>query len=284
MTDGALRGADAGAPLRVGRVDFINTFPVRWAFRRHVPTDLAEEVVGVPTRLNALLADGAVDVANVSSIEYARHADEYVLLPSLCVGSRGAVGSVHLVTDRPLARLRSIAATSQSATSVVLARTLFPAAEIRAEDAEADARLLIGDQALRSAFDDPTPHHDLGALWREHTGLPMVFAVWAARRRPTDENGADDAALHDGRLAALDAGLTACVAEAERNAAAVARDAAARYPFPAGYLARYFERLRYSFGPRERAGLLRFYELAQEAGVLDTVPSLRFSSAAPAPV
>ncbi|MEI8320249.1 MAG: MqnA/MqnD/SBP family protein, partial [Planctomycetia bacterium] len=41
--------------------------------------------------------------------------------------------------------------------------------------------LLIGDEALRSAIEDPTPHHDLGELWFERTGLPMVFAVWAAR-------------------------------------------------------------------------------------------------------
>ena len=44
------------------------------------------------------------------------------------------------------------------------------------------AKLLIGDAALKSAFEDPTPHHDLGRLWLERTGLPMVFAVWAARR------------------------------------------------------------------------------------------------------
>ncbi len=32
------------------------------------------------------------------------------------------------------------------------------------------------------AFEDPTPHHDLGRLWLERTGLPMVFAVWAVPR------------------------------------------------------------------------------------------------------
>ena len=107
---------------------------------------------------------------------------EYVLLPSLCVGSDGAVESVQLVTQLPLPAVQSIAVTSASATSVALVRMLFPHAEIRSEGAEADARLLIGDEALSSAFSDPTPHHDLGALWRERTGLPMVFAVWAARR------------------------------------------------------------------------------------------------------
>ncbi len=254
--------------LRVGRVDYINTFPVRWALDRHLPEGLAEEVVGVPTALNALLEEGAVDVANVSSVEYARHADRYVLLPSLCVGSCGAVESVQLVSEAPLAAVRSVAVTAQSASSVVLVRTLFPAADVRPEHAAADARLLIGDEALRSAFTDPTPHHDLGALWRERTGLPMVFAVWAA-------------CVEDERLPALDRALRGAVEEAAANATAVARAAAARYALPAGFLARYFEKLRYRFGPRERAGLLHFYELARRVGALDEAPPLRFAQGAP---
>jgi chorismate dehydratase len=251
--------------IRLGRVDFINTFPIAWRLARHLEPGSAEEVVGVPTRLNALLAAGEVDVANVSSVEYAVHPDRYVLLPSLCVGSDGAVESVQLVTPRPLPAVRSIAVTAQSAASVALSRVLFPAAEILPEGAEADARLLIGDEALRSAFEDPTPHHDLGALWRERTGLPMVFAVWAAR-------------VGTPGLAALDQALAAAVADAAANAAEVAREAAVRYGYPAGFVARYFEKLRYRFGERERAGLARFFELAAERGVLVEAPPLRFAA------
>ena len=251
--------------IRLGRVDYINTFPLAWSLARHLGDGLAEEVVGVPTTLNALLRAGDVDVANVSSVEYARNHSEYVLLPSLCVGSDGAVESVQLVTDVPLPAVRSISVTGQSASSVVLVRTLFPTAEIRAEGEMADARLMIGDEALRSAFDDPSPHHDLGALWRERTGLPMVFAVWAAR---VGTPGLDE----------LDRALAGAVADAHEHSADVARAAATRYGYPAGYLARYFEKLRYRFGERERAGLARFFELAHGAGALDEVPSLRFVS------
>jgi chorismate dehydratase len=251
--------------IRLGRVDYINTFPLAWSLARHLGDGLAEEVVGVPTTLNALLRAGDVDVANVSSVEYARNHAEYVLLPSLCVGSDGAVESVQLVTDVPLPAVRSIAVTGQSASSVVLVRTLFETAEIRAEGDDADACLMIGDEALRSAFDDPRPHHDLGALWRERTGLPMVFAVWAAR---VGTPGLDQ----------LDRALAGAVADAHEHSADVARAAASRYGYPAGYLARYFEKLRYRFGERERAGLARFFELAHGAGALDEVPSLRFVS------
>ena len=45
-------------PLRVGRVDFINTFPLAWSLaQRH--DGAIDEVLGVPTELNALLAAGA---------------------------------------------------------------------------------------------------------------------------------------------------------------------------------------------------------------------------------
>jgi len=57
---------------------------------------------------------------------------------------------------------------------------LLPEAEHVPLGEGADAKLLIGDAALKSAFEDPTPHYDLGRLWLERTGLPMVFAVWAA--------------------------------------------------------------------------------------------------------
>jgi chorismate dehydratase len=255
--------------LRLGRVAFINTFPVEWALARHLDPGEVREVAAVPTELNRMLAAGELDVANVSSIEYARNPERYVLLPSLCVGSDGAVESVQLVTPLPLPAVHSIAVTSASATSVVLAQVLVPHAEILEEGAEADAKLLIGDAALESAFSDPTPHHDLGALWRERTGLPMVFAVWAAQR----DCDAD-------ALARIDRALRAAVAEASEHADLVAKAAGERHGFPAGYLARYFEKLRYGFGERERAGLERFYALAVERGALGSAPELRFADTA----
>src|SRR6185436_6021203 len=139
-----------------------------------------EEITGVPTELNRLLLDGQLDIAPISSIEYARHASSLRLLPRLCVSSEGAVESIQLVTKTPLERVRVVAVTPESATSVVLTKVLFPDAEHVPLGEDAEARLLIGDAALRSSFEDPTPHYDLGRLWQERTGLPMVFAVWAA--------------------------------------------------------------------------------------------------------
>ena len=229
-----------------------------------------EQVTGVPTQLNRMLIDGEIDVAPISSIEYARNAGRLTLMPRLCVSSEGAVDSIQLITRKPLEQVRSVAVTPESATSVVLTKVLLGDVELVPLDRPADARMLIGDAALRSAFEDPTPHHDLGRLWQERTGLPMVFAVWACRE-----------GVGEG-LAELERAHLRSLALARSEPEHLARRASEQYGWPAGFLARYFEKLRYHFGPRERDGLMRFFELAHLAGELDQVPELRFVELEPA--
>src|SRR6185503_20166031 len=103
-----------------------------------------DEYQGVPTDLNRALLGGECDLAPISSIEYARHADRLRLLPRLCVSSEGAVDSIQLVSRVPLERVASVAVTPESATSVVLTRILLPEAEHVPLGEEADAKLLIG--------------------------------------------------------------------------------------------------------------------------------------------
>ena len=245
--------------VRLGRISYVNMAPVFFRLAADV-----DEVQGVPTELNRRLLDGEIDVAPISSIEYARYADRLRLLPRLCVSSEGAVDSIQLVTRLPLQRVRTVAVTPESATSVVLTKVLLPGADHVPLGEESDATLLIGDAALKSAFEDPTPHWDLGRLWLERTGLPMVFAVWAAPE-PVAAG-----------LAELEAALVASVRHARAEPEALAYEASARYGYPAGFLARYFEKLRYSFGPRERAGLYTFLEMARDVGELEHVPEFRF--------
>jgi chorismate dehydratase len=245
--------------IRLGRISYVNMAPVFYRLDAEV-----EEIQGVPTELNRRLLVGELDIAPISSIEYARNADRLRLLPRLCVGSEGAVDSIQLVSRKPLEQVRTVAVTPESATSVVLTKVLLPEADHLPLGEQADAKLLIGDAALKSAFEDPTPHHDLGRLWLERTGLPMVFAVWACPEP-----------LHGG-LAELEDALVASVRLARAEPEQLAHEASDRYGYPAGFLARYFEKLRYRFGPRERAGLMTFLELARDAGELDEVPELRF--------
>ena len=247
--------------IRLGRISYVNMAPVFYRLDAEV-----DEVAGVPTDLNARLLAAEIDLAPISSIEYARNAERLRILPRLCVSSEGAVDSIQLVSRKPLEQVRSVAVTPESATSVVLVKVLLPEAAHVPLGETADAKLLIGDAALKSAFEDPTPHYDLGRLWLERTGLPMVFAVWAAPEP-----------IADG-LAELEDALVASVRLARAEPEQLAYEASERYGYPPGFLARYFEKLRYRFGPRERAGLYTFLELARDAGELDEVPELRFVS------
>jgi chorismate dehydratase len=247
--------------IKLGRISYVNMAPVFFRLDAEV-----EEIVAVPTALNRMLVAGELDVAPISSIAYARHASTLRLLPRLCVSSEGAVESIQLISKTPFERIRSVAVTPESATSVVLTKVLLPDAEQVPLGEEAEAKLLIGDAALRSAFEDPTPHYDLGRLWLERTGLPMVFAVWAAPEPVHPE------------LVELEDALVDSVRQARAEPEQLAFESSERYGYPAGFLARYFEKLLYRFGPRERAGLYTFLEMARDVGELEEVPELRFVS------
>ncbi len=246
--------------LRLGRISYANMAP---PFFDLSGVDV-EEVPGVPTELNAMLLQGAIDVAPMSSIEYGRNADKLRLLPRLCVSAEGAVDSIQLITRTPLEQVRVVAVTPESATSVVLTKVLLGDVELVPLGEPAEATMLIGDAALRSTFEDPTPHYDLSRLWQERTGLPMVFAVWGCRAGVTEG------------LVELEQAHLRSLQIARDEPEALARRAAELYGWPAGFMARYYEKLRYHFGPREREGLIRFFELAHAVGELDTVPELEF--------
>src|SRR4051812_45466993 len=103
--------------IRLGRISYVNMAPVFYRLEAEV-----DEVQGVPTELTRRLLAGELGLAPISSIEYARNADRLRILPSLCVSSEGAVDSIQLVSKVPLERIRVVAVTPESATSVVLTK------------------------------------------------------------------------------------------------------------------------------------------------------------------
>ena len=230
-----------------------------------------DEVSGVPTALNRQLVAGELDVAPISSIEYARHADRaaHPAAALRFVGGRGRLDPARL---EDAARARPHGGGDAGVRHVGRAdEGALPEAKHVPLGEEAEAKLLIGDAALKSAFEDPTPHHDLGRLWLERTGLPMVFAVWAAPE-PTQPG-----------LPELEDALVASVRAARAEPETLAFESSERYGYPAGFLARYFEKLRYSLRAARARRPLTFLEMAHEVGELAEVPELRYVTAA-APV
>ena len=256
--------------IRLGHIDYSNCVPVH-ARLLEEGADGVILVRDVPSRLNAALASGAIDVAPCSSIEYARHADEYAILPGHAIGSAGPVQSILLESDGRLDGLDGarVAVPTASATSVVLLRVLL---ELRLGvrpryewfdqtdgadplDTGAAAVLRIGDIALRRTAPAGRIVRDLGADWWDWTGLPFAFAVWQVRR------DADRAEVM--RLAGL---LRDSRAWFTHNVDRLATRYALVFGLPQDRLLQYWHSLRFELDPAMQQGLLHFYELAARLG------------------
>ncbi|GID30069.1 menaquinone biosynthetic enzyme MqnA/MqnD family protein [Paractinoplanes brasiliensis] len=271
----------AGRP-RVGHIQFLNCLPIYWGLMRSgalLDVDLRKDT---PELLSAQLVAGDLDIGPITLVEYLRHADDLLLLPNLAVGSDGPVLSVNLISTRPPAELdgRPVALGSTSRTGVMLAQMLLSEKygaepeyfrcppELTQMLIEADAGVLIGDPALRAMYEAPRSGLqviDLGEAWREWTGLPMVFAVWAVRK--------DFAAAHPGVVKdvheAFQRSRDLCLGELDEVAAAAAR----WEPFDAETLATYFRALDFSLGERQIAGVREFARRAAARGEVPVLPA-----------
>ncbi|HET8649792.1 MAG TPA: menaquinone biosynthesis protein [Gemmatimonadales bacterium] len=274
-------------PLRLGRIFYINCYPVYGAVDRGLVSMPAELVSGTAADLNDLLAAGELDVSVVSAVEYARNAAAYHLLPDLAITCDGPVHSVALFSRRPVAELSdcTILLTASSRTSVLLLELLcrhrwgitprFATVRAEAGDLAAlsgfphEAVLVIGDAALMLTAQQTYAYKiDLGAEWKAWTGLPFVFAVWAARREaPAAGVGQIHQALLESRAWGIE------------HLDELAADAAAATGVAEPVCRAYLGDLDYALSYRHLAGLTDFFRrLAQDGVVPDG--SLSFISAA----
>jgi chorismate dehydratase len=180
--------------LRIGQIEYANCTPLFHVLKECFPCSGYEFIPGVPSELNSRLASGLIDVCPCSSIEYARQASKYRILPQLSISSDGPVASVLLFSRCTIEKLqgRTILLSSESATSVNLLRVLmkqrynsvcrYLVTHQTTPDTlydDSPALLLIGDAALRASLRESDVYiYDLGALWHDWTGLPFVFALW----------------------------------------------------------------------------------------------------------
>ncbi|HEY9013822.1 MAG TPA: menaquinone biosynthesis protein [Gemmatimonadales bacterium] len=273
--------------MRLGRIPWINCYPVYGAIDRGLVRVSAEVVSGTASELNDLLAAGELQVSAVSAVEYARNAAQYHLLPDLAITCDGPVHSVALFSKRPIEELSgcTVLLSASSRTSVLLLELLcrhrwnilpqFATARAEAPDLVSlaalphEAVLVIGDAALHLFCERRYPVRvDLGQAWKEWTGLPFVFAVWAARR---DAPPAAVATLHRRLLESRTWGLA--------HLDELATEAARNTGVPARVCRDYLGDLDYALSYRHLAGLTDFFgRLAQDGLVPDG--SLSFISAA----
>lgn len=182
------------AKVPFGLHDFLNAQPVLVPLLEEAEALGLEIVLDTPSSLADRLAAGELDAAMIPSVEYLHHADTYRLVPGLCIASRGPVGTVLLVSRKPLEEIRTLALDRRSRTSAALLKILFRddfhpeisfqtvAPDLKTMLKEHDAALVIGDQAFQvPALNEQVSVYDLSERWLERTGLTFVHAVVAVR-------------------------------------------------------------------------------------------------------
>ncbi|MEU2230174.1 menaquinone biosynthesis protein [Streptomyces vietnamensis] len=253
---------------RVGHIQFLNCLPLYWGLARTGTLLDLELTKDTPEKLSERLVRGDLDIGPITLVEYLRNAGDLVALPDIAVGCDGPVMSCVIVSQRPLAELdrARVALGSTSRTSVRLAQLLLAEQygvrpdyytcppDLGLMMQEAEAAVLIGDAALRASLHD-APRlglqvHDLGLMWKEWTGLPFVFAVWAARKDFLAREPETVHEVHQAFLASRDLSL--------EEVAKVAEQAARWETFDAELLERYFRTLDFRFGPEQLAGVREF--------------------------
>ncbi len=263
---------------RIGAVQYLNTRPLIYGLGDSLDFDL-------PSKLADRLAMNELDVALIPSIELFQRLDspqsdssadednwspqsrgQYQVVSDACIACLGPVMSVRLFFRTRPEKTTRIAIDEGSRTSVALCRILlakrfgiYPKLEMlpigkNIESTDADAVLLIGDRAIGPTSGGFQTVWDLGDEWHQWTGLPFVFAVWAARTS-VDFNrlGRRLSAARDNGLANL---ATIAAIEAASHGLSV--------PQCLDYLS---DNLHYNLGYDERRGLQLFHEYAMELGL-----------------
>jgi chorismate dehydratase len=268
--------------VRVGRISYMNVAPVYYGLNNGDKPRWMDMVSAPPSTLNHMLAEGELDISPVSSAAYAIHHDKWLLLPDLSISCFGPVMSVLLVSRKPLEELenKKVILTRESATAAALTRYLFASRGIRPhietgkilspEDLNtgADAALVIGDAALKSGWDRFEHVWDLGDMWREHTGLPFVFALWAVRKSFAIENPDQVSAVIEQFYRSRETGLG--------NIDRILPLAAEQLGITEAMCRKYYARLDYGLPPLQVKGLDRFFDGLYREGLISWPVRLSF--------
>ena len=293
-------------PTRIACVRYLNTAVLIEGLAQLPEIAL---VPTVPSRIADMVRSGEADIGLVSLIDAAGAAPsdpDLTLLPVGMIGCDGPTLTVRIYASVPLDRITRLHADTDSHTSVALARLLLKArfgrdVEIVHFDAREqmpvwltsgppsssdghedgrwpEAMLLIGDKVVT---DSPPairyPHQmDLGEAWKDLTGDPFVYAMWACRA------GEEDSPAVRHGAAMLDRQLRHNLTRIDW----IITRRAGEHRWPLDLARQYLGRLlRFTVTPRERAAAERFITLAHHHGIITSpAPRLRWSTPAESPV
>jgi cyclic dehypoxanthinyl futalosine synthase len=263
--------------IRIAAVSFLNARPITYGLERGLGEDRFELSFELPSRCAQLLAAGEVDVGLIPVAAYAESTAPLRAVPGIAIAGLGPVRTVLLVSDVPWTELEEIALDGASRSSAALLKLLcrdrglqprfreVPHDTVLEAASGRTGALVIGDAGFVAA--ERHAHVvDLGQVWRETTGLPFVYAVWAGRPGALD---GDDIGI-----------LQQSLSEGMIHRTEIARGWAEAAPHqiagaPAIYERYLTENIRYRLGSEELSGVAAFFERGHAAGIFRERARLR---------
>lgn len=255
---------------RVSVVSYLNTVPLVWGMLHGEQRGIFDLSFAIPAECADRLESGLADIGIVPAVELNRQKLE--IIRGAGIACHGPVRSIFLISKVPYGEIRRLATDSTSRTSVALSRVILArkygvqpqvrshAPHLPSMLENADAALIIGDAALVLDPAQLLPFRvlDLGAEWVQMTGLPMVFAVWAARAElPAQDPKPFLESMRFGRAHIDD------IARSEYTKVGVSEDLARSY---------LTDNIVFELGDREYAGLKMFLQYASELGAPLSAP------------
>ena len=270
-------------PVNLGRISYMNVAPVYYGIDNGLKPDWLKIVSAPPSILNNMMEKGELDISPVSSVAYAKHQDEWLLLPDLSIACFGKIMSVILVSKKPFENLTNnkVIITDRSAAAAELIKLLFsikkvkPVFETRPIQCPdeikkyAEAALIIGDKALKEKWHVHFDHiYDLGEMWLELTGMTFVFALWAVRKSFADK-----------KLEVVSSIIklfNISKKQGKKNIEHIAATASEILGIDIVICRKYYELLNYNLDPMQLKGIATFFEKLYHEKILPQKVRLNF--------
>jgi len=248
--------------LTVGRIPFLVCAPFFHRFLTN-PMQNIRFLDGVPSLQNKRLREGEIMLSPSSSIEYAKNQEKYVICNRFCTSSTLEIQSVKLFSKYKWEDLdkKNIHLTRESDTSVVLLKLLlslrFKVSPVFTTDENCDAKLLIGDRALREGSENKWEYaYDLASVWQEWQNMPFVFGLWIIRKEALGRGSLLENYLTETEIS---------IREFKENRHECLRKWEKYYPhgLPQDMACGYYDVVDYNFASEHEKSLKKFYELCE---------------------
>ncbi|MBC6109252.1 menaquinone biosynthetic enzyme MqnA/MqnD family protein [Pedobacter fastidiosus] len=177
--------------IKISAVAYTNTKAFIYGLEHSDIINKIDLSLDIPSDCAAKVISGQADIGlmPVAAIPLVPNAN---IVADYCIGSDGAVNSVFIFSDVPVEEIKTLRLDSHSRTSNNLAKVLLKFywkqdVEFTTDlNAKTDAIVLIGDRTFGKK-DDFAFAYDMGAEWKNFTGLPFMYAAWVANKEISQE-------------------------------------------------------------------------------------------------